>query len=68
MTTTIALRAPTTWGAVHEAPQTPARRAPQRARTRVGLTDEEVRTSTYRGVLIGAAVIAGLWFFVRELR
>jgi hypothetical protein len=65
MTTTISLRAPTTWGAV-SAPQTLARRTA--ARTRVGLTDEEVRTSTYRGVLIGGAVIAGLWFFVRELR
>jgi len=40
------------------------------ARVHVGaaLTEEEKRTSIYRGAVIAVVVALGLWFFVRELR
>lgn len=43
---------------------------PTKARVRVGaaLTEEEKRTSIYRGVAIAVVVAAGLWLFLRELR
>ena len=67
--TTISLRTPTTWSrnetTVRQTRQIARVGSDQRAR--VGLTDEEARTSTWRGVLIGGAVVAGLWLFIREL-
>lgn len=49
--------------------KTSSRPIPRLARVRVGvLTEEEKKTSIWRGVVLGTVVIVSAWLFVRELR